>query len=434
MKSTLKKEMLILIILYLASFTLTIFPVAIDLDRWDKGFSSSSAVGQLNEFGVGAVNVPGISSGSQVGTSSQGSSSHDNDNDHSSGGDSSSIDPGPSWETIQDSKRNDNYTSEQNSISNEHANGVTQDHYEVIYSHDAANAYARESQRETRRRALQNLTAREKRENDMDFRKLVREIAKMGISNKVLEPYMKGIFDIYKFDKNLLTKAKNSIELTIGNGNANYVTQYLVVDGKTILIRRAINEANKPIEDKVEYDANFRTYRMIRGKNFEEVQYYAYDKDKNKFYKTGSNLLEVYRRNWFNSNYIGPNNPTSGKVEPLNLADMAAKLHDMDYDKAGARGFGGALLNLDDKVLEADKHLIYRALSIYILAEVKPDFIDPYSGESIRNEKDTAKNILKGFRVIVGEKNLRKDFNNIMTSLDKAIGPDNFPGGSYRWK
>lgn len=427
MKSYLKKNRIILLILYVASFNFTIFPAVIDLDKWDRGFNSSSAIGQLNEFGVGTVNVPSVPAPSHVGTSSQGSSSHDDNNEHSGGGGSSYIDPGPSWETIQDNKRNDNYISEQNSISNGHSNGVTQDHYEIINSRDVANAYARESQREIRQRALQNLPIREKRANDMEFRKLVREIANMGISNKVLEPYMKGIFDIYKFDKNLLKKAKNNIKFTIENGNANYVTQYLVIDGKTILIRRAINEANKPKKDEFIYNAKLDKLETIKGKNFEEVQYYAYDKNKSKFHMTKANLVEVYRRNWFNSNYIGPNNPPSGNLEPLNLIDMAAKLHDMDYDNAGAKGFQGALVSLDDKVLEADKHLIYRALSIYILAQVKPDFIDPYSGESIRNEKLTAKIILLSFRsIIVKEKNLRKDYNNIMTSLDKAIGPDNF--------
>uniref|UniRef100_UPI003341BE11 DUF6443 domain-containing protein n=1 Tax=Dysgonomonas capnocytophagoides TaxID=45254 RepID=UPI003341BE11 len=74
---------------------------------------------------------------------------------------------------------------------------------------------------------------------------------------------------------------------------------------------------------------------------------------------------ETLHRNYFNSNYIGPHNPTdydgndSYQFMPQSQADWAAYFHDLGYDLRGARGKKDAFFNF--KIYPEDKILIDRA-------------------------------------------------------------------------
>jgi len=198
--------------------------------------------------------------------------------------------------------------------------------------------------------------------------------------------YKAGIRE-YKVDENILKGLKEKLKNKTPAAGYAFKSKYLKKDGKLFLIERERNEGF--------------VRRWKRGPT-ELIQYYdEYGNSK------GHKVVKFSRRNFFHSNYIGPSNPKDNP-EPTSLMDEAARQHDEVYKKAGAKGWQGALFSLDDRVIEADLDLAYKARAVIELAKENPEFIDPYSGLPLSHPDSRsvyqAKMVAGCFNIIVKKK------------------------------
>ena len=97
------------------------------------------------------------------------------------------------------------------------------------------------------------------------------------------------------------------------------------------------------------------------------------------------------------------------------MLDLAAKHHDLAYDKVQAKGFKGAILDLE--TLDADEQLVSDAASVvqkYYLNQKDPVNKQPISTET----KDAAVKIVTIFSAIVVEKTARIKANEAAKSIE----------------
>jgi hypothetical protein len=77
---------------------------------------------------------------------------------------------------------------------------------------------------------------------------------------------------------------------------------------------------------------------------------------------TWQNTQSAFQGNMFSSTYVGPDNPEGYIMNPTNVADFFALVHDMEYDSLGAVGVHGVLFNMD--TLKADLLLIANEINV----------------------------------------------------------------------
>jgi hypothetical protein len=77
---------------------------------------------------------------------------------------------------------------------------------------------------------------------------------------------------------------------------------------------------------------------------------------------TWDNHYSEFQGNWFDSTYIGPDNPEGYYWTTTNMADFFAMVHDIQYDSERAAGLDGMLVDLN--TLHADLQLIASEASV----------------------------------------------------------------------
>ena len=114
------------------------------------------------------------------------------------------------------------------------------------------------------------------------------------------------------------------------------------------------NDSKQNRYGRVSFNGTLRNNKdIIRGKDFD-------------IFGTSDNSVDAktLHKNLMGTSYTGPDNPQdytgrdSYQYQPRNRSEFGSYIHDLMYDKAGAVGVNGALLNSDSKVINADKFLI----------------------------------------------------------------------------
>ena len=117
--------------------------------------------------------------------------------------------------------------------------------------------------------------------------------------------------------------------------------------------------------------------------------------------------------NYFDSYYIGPNNPTTPlgdayyNVYPQDVMDAAARTHDLEYDEVNAAGIWGVV---SEETIEADINLVRAANKVLEMYKNGED--DPFTGEKITAETaERAEKVSALFSAVIIRKGL--DATNI---------------------
>lgn len=219
------------------------------------------------------------------------------------------------------------------------------------------------------------------------------------------------------------------------DGAEEYIYTYLVADqlGRTILINKSYNVGTRYNTTTCTHEQyNLKTGKVFDPKECGTVQhqYKAYWNTSGFEPYNGSNnpnnLIDVswkrdyqgnlvlgegdivapYNDNYFESTYIGPNNPKSesGGVdyrrEPQDLMDAAAMEHDMSYDRKNA---AGPLGTAKQSTIDADRQLV--AMANMVIKYYGTKMKDPYTNQPISEETyNRAKQVRAAFGLILGTK------------------------------
>ena len=140
------------------------------------------------------------------------------------------------------------------------------------------------------------------------------------------------------------------------------------------------------------------------------------------FWGDGGNV--IYNGNgYWKTNFIGPG-PDSDpralvdnkgkKLKPLDMLDLAALNHDIDYYEASQGGISGAAKSLE--ILYADKELVKAAK--YIIQHYGTNTLDPITNTKISQRTfNMAKYVYSAFSIIVAEKTVRANFRNAVNGF-----------------
>ncbi len=180
--------------------------------------------------------------------------------------------------------------------------------------------------------------------------------------------------------------------------NVEFKIDGVLEKSKVVKIDKRTGKPFSPKEiGKVQYK-----YFDVKGKSLNLRRNYA------GVYVAGANeLMDRGDNNYYNSIYIGPDNPTytnsQGKKlpdyrrEPQDEADAGGLYHDLDYDKNNAVGIYGALFN--KKVISADERLLKSAMETELKGMIGEN--DNITGKPVSRETgNRASHIISAFRLI----------------------------------